>query len=343
MVPTRSIAITNNVQGDEPRTTALERQVQTFAATVERFTKQNHDLEKQLRQKNAELNTQEEDQEGTGAEKMDQEGPERSNALSRPKRQDTSRPSVMDTTPPHMVAEIQMMKERMDFMMNALRGWVSSNLNDLVYRIDSPFTTSINLFPLPPKFHMLQVESYDESKDPLNHLESFKTLMHLQGVVNEIMCKAFPTTLKDPARIWFSKLTLNSIRIFKELSAQFASHFIWGHRYKKSIACLMSIKQREDETLRFYIACFNEKALSINEVEDKILVAAFTNGLRNGKFLFSLYKNDPKTMSDVFYRATKYMNAEDALLAREEKPKKRERQEDIQQDKGQKMARIGER
>ena len=33
-------------------------------------------------------------------------------------------------------------------------------------------------------------------------------------------------------------------------------------------------------------------------------------------------------MSDVLYRATKYMNAEDALLAREKKPKKKERQED---------------
>lgn len=33
-------------------------------------------------------------------------------------------------------------------------------------------------------------------------------------------------------------------------------------------------------------------------------------------------------MSDVLYRATKYMNAKDPLLAREEKPKKRERQED---------------
>ena len=66
----------------------------------------------------------------------------------------------------------------------------------------------------------------------------------------------------------------------------------------------------------------------IDETDNKILMAAFTNGLRNGKFLFSLYKNDPKTMSNVLYRATKYMNAEDALLAREEKPKKRERQED---------------
>ena len=52
-------------------------------------------------------------------------------------------------------------------------------------------------------------------------------------------------------------------------------------------------------------------------------MTAFTNGLWKGKFLFSLYKNDPKTMLDMLYRATKYMNAEDAMLAREEKPKKR--------------------
>ena len=58
------------------------------------------------------------------------------------------------------------------------------------------------------------------------------------------------------------------------------------------------------------------------------MVATFTNGLRKGKFLFSLYKNDPKTMSEVLYRATKYMNAENALLAREDKPKKRKRLED---------------
>ena len=72
-----------------------------------------------------------------------------------------------------------MMKEHMDFMMNALRRQVSSDLDDLVHRIDSPFTTSVTSFPLPPKLHMPQVESYDESKDPLNHLVSFKTLMHL--------------------------------------------------------------------------------------------------------------------------------------------------------------------
>ena len=48
-------------------------------------------------------------------------------------------------------------------------------------------------------------------------------------------------------------------------------------------------------------------------------------------------------MSEILYTATKYMNAEDALLAREEKPKKREWQEDTRQDQRCKKARTGDR
>ena len=278
-----------------------------------------------MRQKNVVMNTQGEDQEGTSVERWNQEGLEGSNAPSRPKRRDTSQPSITDTVPPHIVAEMQMMKEHMNFMMNTLRRRVSSDLDDLVHRTDSSFIASITSFPLPPKFRMPQVENFDGSKDPLDHLEFFMTLIHLQGASDEIICKAFPTMLKGPVRIWFSRLTPNSISTFKDLSTQFALHFIGGHRYKNSTSCLMNIKQWEDETLRSYITRFNKEALSIDEADDKILIAAFTNGLRKGKFLFSLYKNDSKTMSDVLYRATKYINVEDALLAQEEKPKKRER------------------
>ena len=58
MVHTRSMATTNDVQEEEAPTTALERQVRTFATAVERLTKQNHDLEEQLNQKNAVVNNQ---------------------------------------------------------------------------------------------------------------------------------------------------------------------------------------------------------------------------------------------------------------------------------------------
>ena len=69
MVLTRSMATTNNAQGDEPRPTALERQVQTLMAAVECLTKQNNDLEEQLCQRNVGHNTQEEDQKGTSVDK----------------------------------------------------------------------------------------------------------------------------------------------------------------------------------------------------------------------------------------------------------------------------------
>ena len=61
------MATTNNVQEDESRLIALERQVQTLTAAVERLTKQNQVLEELLRQK-AGHGIQEEDQKGTSVE-----------------------------------------------------------------------------------------------------------------------------------------------------------------------------------------------------------------------------------------------------------------------------------
>ena len=71
MVLTRLMATTNNIQGDEPCMTAFERQVQTLAVAVERLTKQNHDLEEQLHQRNAGHGNKEKDQEGTSAKRRD--------------------------------------------------------------------------------------------------------------------------------------------------------------------------------------------------------------------------------------------------------------------------------
>ena len=48
-------------------------------------------------------------------------------------------------------------------------------------------------------------------------------------------------------------------------------------------------------------------------------------------------------MSEVLYRATKYMNSEDTLLDRGEKPRKRERLEDAQKDQGRKKPRTRDR
>jgi hypothetical protein len=124
--------------------------------------------------------------------------------------------------------EMKKMRAQMGEMKDEFKGREIKNLDDLVHRTDSPFTKEITSFPLPSKFRMPSLETFDGSKDPLDHLESFKTMMCLQGVLDEIMCRAFPTTLKGPARIWFKKLTLGSVRSFAQLSRSFFNHFIGG-------------------------------------------------------------------------------------------------------------------
>lgn len=88
---------------------------------------------------------------------------------------------------------------------------------------------------------------------------------------------------------------------------------------------------------------FNKEALLIDEVDDKVLVIAFTNGLQSREFLFSIYKKDSKTMANMLYKATKYMNAEDTMIARWGRPKKRERQDNPRSDKGRKSIPMSER
>ena len=96
-----------------------------------------------------------------------------------------------------MEREIDRMRKVMDEMRENIRR--ANPIEDLVHRTDSPFTASINGHLLSPKFKMPSLDSYDGTHDPFDHIATFKTTMHLQGVLDEIMCRVFPTTLKGPA------------------------------------------------------------------------------------------------------------------------------------------------
>ena len=100
-------------------------------------------------------------------------------------------------TVPHLKEEMDQMKKVMEEMKENMKR--ANLIEDLVHRVDSPFMASINGHPLPSKFKLPSLDSYDGTRDSFDHIATFKTTMHLQGVPNEIMCRAFPTTLKSPA------------------------------------------------------------------------------------------------------------------------------------------------
>lgn len=93
-------------------------------------------------------------------------------------------------------------------------------------------------------------------------------------ILDEVICKAFPTTLKGARRVWFSKIPLGTIANFEKLSHSFVRHFIGGQRHRKAMGHLLSIKQEEGESLRLYVTRINKEVLQVDKAEDQVILVA---------------------------------------------------------------------
>ena len=138
-------------------------------------------------------------------------------------------------------------------MKEAIKGQAPVSMDTLVQQTESPFTAGVLHFPLPAKFRMPQVETFDGTKDPINHLNTYKNQMELHGYQDPIRCRAFSITLKGPALVWFNRLPPSSISSFAELSIVFVSHFIGARTYMKPSYHLLTIKKSSQESLRSYV------------------------------------------------------------------------------------------
>ena len=192
--------------------------------------------------------------------------------------------------------------------------------------MDSPFTTKVLECPLPPRFHLPLLESFDDLKDPLDHITTFKTTLSLQQPLDEILCHSFPTTLRGVARVWFSKLATPSIDNFEQLGNSFMCHFVGGQRQKRPADHLLTIRRGEREPLRSYVKQFAREVLEVDEVNNKVQLTTFKVGLKSREFVVAIVKSPPKTMAEMLLKAHKYMNVEDALvvIGEEIMPKERE-------------------
>ena len=68
---------------------------------------------------------------------------------------------------------------------------------------------------------------------------------------------------------------------------------------------------------------FNKELLQVDEVEDQVILRTFQAGLLPRDFFFSITESSPKTLVELLKKAQKYTNAEDAMLAKEIKGKRK--------------------
>ena len=64
---------------------------------------------------------------------------------------------------------------------------------------------------------MPDLQRYDGTKDPHEHIAAFEMVMNLYGQLGPIMAKLFATTLLGKAQEWFTTLPRESIESYEEL------------------------------------------------------------------------------------------------------------------------------
>ncbi|CAL2239565.1 unnamed protein product [Prunus armeniaca] len=155
-----------------------------------------------------------------------------------------------------------------------------------------PFTERIKHSRQDRDIQPLRIPFYTEVEDTLMHLHSFQSAVGCKGLSDEGQCLLFPSSLTEAALNWFYRLELETVDSFDELKHIFLNHFMIQTDRLYSSDDLYTIRQREDEPLREYVARFSHEYSRCPETDDRVAYDAFKSGLRSSHFRYLVHSSN---------------------------------------------------
>ncbi|RDX83206.1 hypothetical protein CR513_35908, partial [Mucuna pruriens] len=130
-----------------------------------------------------------------------------------------------------------------------------------------PFSKEIDETVIPPNFREIVVEPFDGTQDPHAHLQAFQTGN------DQLSCKLFPGTLRGVAMHWMATLPARSVQMFSDLAGSFLSQFTANKVKKLKVADLFDIEQGKGESLKSYLARFNNATIQVDNLDQNFFDA----------------------------------------------------------------------
>ncbi|CAA0813285.1 Unknown protein, partial [Striga hermonthica] len=159
---------------------------------------------------------------------------------------------------------------------------------------DSPLTPELTSEPVPGKVKVPQIGLYDGTSDPDSHLGHYTSWMDLHGASDALRCRMFSLTLGPRAQKWYHSLPPHLIWKWQQLRSAFRSHFIGAQVCLIPKESLANITQKDDESVKDYIARFNDRSPGHNTDECLSLLAALLRLIGHPQ-LTKFYRNtDPQ-------------------------------------------------
>ncbi|GJU30779.1 gag protein [Tanacetum coccineum] len=137
------------------------------------------------------------------------------------------------------------------------------------------------------------LKSYDGLSDPDDHLIMFMGTMDVHRLPELAWCQIFSISLCGAARFWYDNLSHASIDNFYQLRDKFRANFLQQRRFPKMQPKILGIQQREEESLKDYLARFGKETLHMLDRSDGMMTGAFISGLRPGREFKELIAQPP--------------------------------------------------
>ncbi|CAL9024638.1 unnamed protein product [Prunus brigantina] len=130
---------------------------------------------------------------------------------------------------------------------------------------------------------LLRIQFYTGVEDPLTHLHSFQSVLGCKGLNDEGQCLLFPSALIGATLNWIYRLEPGTVDSFNEWKQIFLNHFMIQTDRLYYADDLYTIRQKENEPLREYVARVSHEYSRCPETDDKAAYSAFKSGLRSSR------------------------------------------------------------
>lgn len=148
---------------------------------------------------------------------------------------------------------------------------------------------------------------YDGAGDLDDHIDYFDQMLRYWN--DEAKCKIFPATFTKATLAWYWGLQSNWISYWSQFTELFSTQFMVSRVKPKSEKVLKAIHRGENESLREYMKRFNDKALNVKNLDNKIRWWFMENGLWPGSlFKIDVGFNQPWNLKEFLHRSSNYMD-----------------------------------
>uniref|UniRef100_A0A2N9GAT2 RNA-directed DNA polymerase n=1 Tax=Fagus sylvatica TaxID=28930 RepID=A0A2N9GAT2_FAGSY len=153
---------------------------------------------------------------------------------------------------------------------------------------------------------------YNGRTNPVTHIGHYQQSMALSRHNDPLMCRLFPSSLREVAMRWFNQLGTRTIYSWDQMAEAFMAQFITNSRKRKEMGALLTMKLEDKETIKDYSTKFWETYNDIEACGEEVTIITFKMGLPTDSGLRqSLIKHPPRDVGKLIHKIDQFFRVEE--------------------------------